>query len=191
MRGTGFRAKSDTSLFCASAAQAAPEKSRVGTASKTQTKQVCHQVACVWDNQVCAFPLPRNPLPASPISPVSRCELPVKRAAGAFASNAKKSASLPVAPAEARTRLSWPKARIDIHGGGQTGWTKKINATRCDGRKPAERQNRKPSAPSDRHRPAQAKTGPGPKARTTPKGARLSLPKHGNPGARPSPRGLG
>ena len=91
------------------------------------------------------------------MSPVSRCELPVKRAAGAFASNAKKSAFLPVAPAEARTRLSWPKARIDIHGGGQTGWTKKINAARRDGRKPAERQNRKPSAPSDRHRPAQAK----------------------------------
>ena len=112
---------------------------------------------CLGHNQVCAVPFPRNPLPASPISPVSRCELPVKRAAGAFASNAKKSAFLPVAPAEARTRLSWPKARIDIHGGGQTGWTKKINAARRDGRKPAERQNRKPSAPSDRHRPAQAK----------------------------------
>jgi len=53
--------------------------------------------------------------------------------------------------------LSWPKARINIQGGGQTGWTKKINAARRDGRKPAERQNRKPSAPSDRQSPAQAR----------------------------------
>ena len=60
---------------------------------------------CLGHNQVCAVPFPRNPLPASPISPVSRCELPVKRAAGAFASKAKKSASLPGAPAAARTRL--------------------------------------------------------------------------------------
>ena len=83
----------------------------------------------------------KSPPGLTPIIPVTRCELPVKRASG-VASKAKKSASLPVLRRRRGRALSWRKAWIDIQRGGPTGWTKKTCAARRPGNA-AERQNRK------------------------------------------------
>ena len=83
----------------------------------------------------------KSPPGLTPIIPVTRCELPVKRASG-VASKAKKSASLPVLRRRRGRALSWRKAWIDIQRGGPTGWTNKTCAARRPGNA-AERQNRK------------------------------------------------
>ena len=126
----------------------------------------------------------KSPPGLTPIIPVTRCELPVKRASG-VASKAKKSASLPVLRRRRGRALSWRKAWIDIQRGGPTGWTNKTCAARRPGNA-AERQNRKPSAHISSFAPRRPATR---EQDSKPHGARLSLPKHGKPGARPSPRG--
>ena len=83
----------------------------------------------------------KSPPGLTPIIPVTRCELPVKRASG-VASKAKKSASLPVLRRRRGRALSWRKAWIDIQRGGPTGWTNKT----CAARRPEPRGTPEPQA---------------------------------------------